>query len=481
MVLYVSFAAAAGFFGGCWAGFGLKTAVPEPRRIQEYPLPYHIPKYKDGISFRFAMVHDVLHERFPRHSKEYYEKRNIQVRQALVDAKDKAATFPLLDDLGAGLEFLGDHEGAVKVLRDKLEQQRELCYQGKDLYTSYANLGTFLIHGSFLQARAGDPVAKERLREGLTFIYQAIDVNPEAHFGREIWQAAAVEFMLAVMDDTRLLTAFDMVGNRLDLEVDPRNVRSFDAATWGMAGLGRDVASYLDNPDSRPAPTHLREWITPVGAEEGWQRVVKTLTMRPLPFDEPTLGIIGMWRLGGGANPHFALALGEIMMRVGQRHIAWCAYERAVLMKDRFWPDDAIQQKLVDHCRRRQSIVETQLPSDDVRELRPRFVAELAFGKRYQQAYEQYETDRLAAGTSMEDPSFYDAFMADNGPIASPVGNTEKFVAERPDILFPVQVVFSSALFFAGLSAFVTALLTRLRFRAVSTSPQTSYLASPKS
>ena len=46
---------------------------------------------------------------------------------------------------------------------------------------------------------------------------------------------------------------------------------------------------------------------------------------KPVPFDEPALGIIGMWRQGGGANPHFALALGETMLRVGQRYIAWCA------------------------------------------------------------------------------------------------------------------------------------------------------------
>ena len=35
----------------------------------------------------------------------------------------------------------------------------------------------------------------------------------------------------------------------------------------------------------------------------------------PVAFDEPTLGIIGMWRLCGGAHPYFALALGETMLR----------------------------------------------------------------------------------------------------------------------------------------------------------------------
>ena len=43
------------------------------------------------------------------------------------------------------------------------------------------------------------------------------------------------------------------------------------------------------------------------------------------PFDEPTLGLVGMWTLGGGANPHFAMALGHLMESVQQRRIAWDA------------------------------------------------------------------------------------------------------------------------------------------------------------
>jgi hypothetical protein len=199
-----------------------------------------------------------------------------------------------------------------------------------------------------------------------------------------------------------------------------------------------------------------------VGAEEGWKEVFGTFPRAPVPFDEPTLGIIGMWRLGGGANPHFALALGEIMMRVGQRYVAWCAYERAVQLSDRFWPDEAIRQQLVQHCRRRQAIIEEQMP-EEVKEFRPRFQAELAYGRRYQEAYQRYEAQRIADGASIEDPHFYDAFHAEHGPIASPVGDAEKYVAKSENIGFAVQVVLASIVFFAGLFAFGTALGLRGR------------------
>src|SRR5215475_13776008 len=73
---------------------------PKPPSAQEvYPLPHHIPKYPGGVSLRFAMVHDVIHERFPRHGKAYYERRDRSTRQELARlADDDPARFPMLDD-----------------------------------------------------------------------------------------------------------------------------------------------------------------------------------------------------------------------------------------------------------------------------------------------------------------------------------------------------------------------------------------------
>ncbi len=295
------------------------TWPPATAPIKEYPLPHHIPKYPDGVSLRFAMVHDVLHERYARHGKEYYQERNRRVRRELetlkpqptVEAESTERYFSLLDDLGAGLDHLGEPDEVVRVLRDKLKQQQTRGYHGRALYTTYANLGTFLIHGSFRQACGGNAEAKDRLAEGLGFIHKSIEVNPGAHFGRESWQAVAVEFLTAALDKPQMLLKYDMVGNRLDVEIDPSDKRCFDVFAWSAFRLDRDAAVYLDNPQAaRDRPEHFRQHITTVGAEEGWSETVQTSHHQPVPFDEPALGFIGMWRVGGGPSPHFALALG---------------------------------------------------------------------------------------------------------------------------------------------------------------------------
>src|SRR5207248_2998560 len=107
---------------------------------------------------------------------------------------------------------------------------------GQALYTTYANLGTFLIHGSARAAMAGDVPANDRLREGREFIRQAIAANPDAHFGREIWQEEAVEFLLAAMKKPELLREFDLIGNRLDVEVAPERQKAYfqQYAIWGV-------------------------------------------------------------------------------------------------------------------------------------------------------------------------------------------------------------------------------------------------------
>src|SRR5438067_1994165 len=148
---FTVFMACVGGIGGCVA------SAHRPHRVEEFPLPHHISKYPGGVSFRFAMAHDVIHERFARHGDAYYTERNRRVRRQLEDfppAKRRDETtdelyFTLLDDLGVALEALGQRQEAVRLMRDKLREQEARGYEGDQLYTTYANLGTFLIHDNF--------------------------------------------------------------------------------------------------------------------------------------------------------------------------------------------------------------------------------------------------------------------------------------------------------------------------------------------
>ena len=60
-------------------GFALGSTIKLQHSVIEaqYPLPHHIPKYSGNLTLRFAMVHDVIHERFPRHGPDYYQATRV--------------------------------------------------------------------------------------------------------------------------------------------------------------------------------------------------------------------------------------------------------------------------------------------------------------------------------------------------------------------------------------------------------------------
>src|SRR4051794_36966287 len=114
----------AGLVGAVLGSFLGWLADPPTRQL---PMPHHVAKHPGGVSLRFAMVHDVIHERFPWHGRAYYQERNRLIALALKDDKlPDERRFALLDDLGVGLERLGKHQEAVDLMRQKLKKQEEL-------------------------------------------------------------------------------------------------------------------------------------------------------------------------------------------------------------------------------------------------------------------------------------------------------------------------------------------------------------------
>lgn len=123
---------------------------------------------------RFPSALELITGKFLRHSPEFY-------RWRIEDRLKKLETNPndvrSLDDLAAAYDKTGQHERAIEVARsiEKIQPGR---------YETAANLGTFLIHAG-------------RLEEGLEHIELAIEINPDAHFGREVVQKQLVEYVLA--------------------------------------------------------------------------------------------------------------------------------------------------------------------------------------------------------------------------------------------------------------------------------------------
>ncbi len=465
LILALIFGSIAGCIGYKSADLSWSLGRPKPGLpTRPTPYPHYAPKFAGGVSLRFAMVHDVLHERYPVRGPAYYRERDRIVREKLKSLPpDSQDAFDLTDDLGVGLDKLGRAGEAVQPLRDKLARQLKLGQGGKQLYTTFANLGTFLIHANMKAAMAGDQAAKANVKEGLAFIKKSIDVNPAAHFGREEWQLRIGEYLLAAIDDPTLLGKFDCVGNswgflQKDREHEQQAIDRLRGLYLGekLANLFDDRGELLDSEMRDP----VRNFIRAVGADSGFP---SSVLAGPVPFDEPTLGIIGMWRQGGGANPYFAVALGEIMLRVGQRYIAWTAFERAHLLADRYgWtPEHAVF--LRKHCRSRQEDIEFDLPRNDRTELRPHFEAELAYGQKYQKDYHEYEAKKIAAGADIADERFFDDFHAGREPIATPLGAAEWFDGTDPDQLPPLREAEarSVAVLWFGIAAFFVVVLGR--------------------
>ena len=127
----------------------------------------------------FPSIHELITGKFIRHSPEFYAWR-------IKDRTKKLKSFPdslaLLDDLGWAYDKLGQHQKAISIFihKDSLKPNQ---------YKTYANLGTCLIHNG-------------QLAEGVDYIKKAIAINPEAHFGREVYQQHVVEYLLSKSDST---------------------------------------------------------------------------------------------------------------------------------------------------------------------------------------------------------------------------------------------------------------------------------------
>ncbi|MCX6855301.1 MAG: tetratricopeptide repeat protein [Verrucomicrobia bacterium] len=124
-------------------------------------------------SARFPNVSAMLTGNFARHSKEFHAWRAAD-RLKLVEANTAEASD--YDDLAVSQHKMGDHKAAIATMK-----QKEKLMPG--IYETYSNLGTFYIYTG-------------ELSEALVFIKRALDINPNAHFGREKYQKWLVLWIL---------------------------------------------------------------------------------------------------------------------------------------------------------------------------------------------------------------------------------------------------------------------------------------------
>jgi tetratricopeptide (TPR) repeat protein len=133
---------------------------------------------------RFPGALELIVGKFLRHSDTFYkwrvEDRTAKIArhesgEATLSDRDFAAAY---DDLAVAYDKLGQQDDAIKNIREKADKLPNIGN-----YETHANLGTFLVHSG-------------KYEEGLAELRNALEINPDAHFGREEYQILLVEYVI---------------------------------------------------------------------------------------------------------------------------------------------------------------------------------------------------------------------------------------------------------------------------------------------
>jgi len=137
-------------------------------------------------------VADIIVGRFERNPPLYYEMRLARVTAELETSPHK---LDLYDDAGAACDRLGRSDDAIAWMTRKHERFNNFSkVPSNDLYRYHANLGTFHAHRWIGSGADRDDLAD--LKAARDHIARAIEINPDAHFGREKFQLTAIEWLI---------------------------------------------------------------------------------------------------------------------------------------------------------------------------------------------------------------------------------------------------------------------------------------------
>lgn len=303
---------------------------------------------------RFPSVLEVVSGKFLRHSDAYYRWR-VADRTARIARGEVGPE--LVDDLAVAHSKLGEDERAIALMEGLLEQDPRR-------YETLANLGTFHVHAGNLEVGAG-------------FIQQALNINPEAHFGREVFQLLLVQYVLTKRADASEV--------RLPLCAAP--------------------ASHLGAP---PPPNFwaflaARLEVDPAASEE-----------RTVAIGEAVIGLAGMIRFGNHASPILHEALSDLLLADFQQDAKGLA-ARALLRAADSCGDAEAAAAYREKARMALSL---QTPESGesrgltVEELEAQFAIELAEAEAWWSELRLNEAQWIASGLDV-DASFAEVYYAE--------------------------------------------------------------------
>lgn len=149
---------------------------------------------------------------FDRYPAKYYEMRLARVTEEL---KAKPDVLDLYDDAGVACSRLGRHDESIAWMEKKkvVLDSKSPDETKEERYRYLSNIGTFhLIRWITLpeQTRSSDLTD---LKTSETFIAEALELNPDAHFGREKFQLMWIRWLLCPAPSSKEeMEAFNFLG-----------------------------------------------------------------------------------------------------------------------------------------------------------------------------------------------------------------------------------------------------------------------------
>ena len=132
---------------------------------------------------------------FARNPDLYYEMRLERVSKLLAEDADNLEAY---DDAGVACSRLGRNDEAIEWMEKKKAAMDRMGYaeteQPNHHYRYCANLGTFYVHRWFQDGATMDALVD--LEAGRDLSAQALEENPDAHFGREKYQLKFIDWVL---------------------------------------------------------------------------------------------------------------------------------------------------------------------------------------------------------------------------------------------------------------------------------------------
>jgi tetratricopeptide (TPR) repeat protein len=237
---------------------------------------------------RFPDALELITGKFLRHSTAYYRWR---VDDRLARIADHPTSPALYDDLAVAHDKLGDHDKAIETIL-----KVETFAPGR--YETYANLGTFQIHAG-------------RLAEGVEWIDKAIEINPDAHFGREIYQKHLVNYVLSRRVDGKTVLPLGLAL----IEPPTQDGYPWDVRYHAIRGFSQYI---------------IDQYVTDRSENSGWYDRELEEVRRAVK------GVLGMMRFGNHRSSVLLEALGNLLshdrtetMDVDAKQLAARAYLKA--------------------------------------------------------------------------------------------------------------------------------------------------------